>query len=226
MLAQQRPFEGEKKFTIPEFVVQGRRPPLPADCPPPLRLLVNSCWAPNPERRPNFASISQILASLLPSSVAISSASSFPSYSTSGSASSSSASSFGSSSSTTTTSFGSGSGTAASSLSSVFSASPGSSLLNGSGVAQDAGGTSALTEQLRSAISFSSSSSSSSSSSPSSGNGDCSPGSTPSDIVSPSHSSPSSAVSTPLSSSPVSSWTARKGTPTGIKKTKSPQSSM
>jgi serine/threonine protein kinase len=42
---------------IGELVVEGRRPEIPANCPPLFKVLIPKCWAQNAEERPTFADI-------------------------------------------------------------------------------------------------------------------------------------------------------------------------
>ncbi|OAY84804.1 Serine/threonine-protein kinase HT1, partial [Ananas comosus] len=42
-------------------IIANARPPLPATCPPALSHLISQCWATNPEKRPQFEDIVEIL---------------------------------------------------------------------------------------------------------------------------------------------------------------------
>jgi mitogen-activated protein kinase kinase kinase 9 len=47
-------------------VIQGKRPPIPSDCPDSWRKLMEACWAPDPVIRPPFARIQAALKSMQP----------------------------------------------------------------------------------------------------------------------------------------------------------------
>jgi hypothetical protein len=40
--------------------IQGRRPPIPMDCPPALRVLINACWRENPKARPSSKEVCRV----------------------------------------------------------------------------------------------------------------------------------------------------------------------
>ena len=59
--ATRKNYFGEISFmsAIENRVIDGQRPPIPDDCHPALRRLIESCWAGNPDQRPSFATVKQ-----------------------------------------------------------------------------------------------------------------------------------------------------------------------
>ncbi|KUF78471.1 LIM domain-containing serine/threonine-protein kinase [Phytophthora nicotianae] len=53
--------QGMNPFQLMTAVVNGLRPVIPISCPPALARLMRSCWHQNPDMRPSFPEISQIL---------------------------------------------------------------------------------------------------------------------------------------------------------------------
>ncbi|GMF09843.1 unnamed protein product [Phytophthora lilii] len=53
--------QGMNPFQLMTAVVNGLRPVIPINCPPALARLMRSCWHQNPDMRPSFPEISQIL---------------------------------------------------------------------------------------------------------------------------------------------------------------------
>ena len=52
------PFEDMTPVQVAYAVVnKNLRPPIPSDCPTPLRNLMEQCWTANPDRRPSFFQI-------------------------------------------------------------------------------------------------------------------------------------------------------------------------
>jgi hypothetical protein len=56
------PYEGLSQIQAALGVLNHHlRPTVPADCPPFLRTLMTLCWGPEPEKRPTFAQILEML---------------------------------------------------------------------------------------------------------------------------------------------------------------------
>ena len=51
----------DNPFAIPALVVNGVRPPMPAEMPPRLASLITSCWSGSPRLRPSFAQVEGVL---------------------------------------------------------------------------------------------------------------------------------------------------------------------
>jgi len=50
---------------IATFVLEGKRLPIPEACPTVFRTLMESCWAQNPDQRPEFTTVLAVLGSSL-----------------------------------------------------------------------------------------------------------------------------------------------------------------
>ena len=62
IMTQEEPYkEMTHSWDIAEFVLQGKRLPIPADCPALLRDLITKCWAQNPQDRPTMKEIVSVL---------------------------------------------------------------------------------------------------------------------------------------------------------------------
>jgi serine/threonine protein kinase len=62
---QKDPFSFLKKvWDLPEIVLRGNRPEIPAECPPEYSALITQCWAHLPENRPSFPDLVELLAPL------------------------------------------------------------------------------------------------------------------------------------------------------------------
>lgn len=57
LLTRQVPYQGEHPIRLLSKILEGFRPTVPADCPPPYRQLMEQCWQENPEARPSFFQI-------------------------------------------------------------------------------------------------------------------------------------------------------------------------
>jgi serine/threonine protein kinase len=62
LLTSGLPFDGVEVAQLPKRVVGGLRPEIPRDTPPELAALIASCWHEDPQKRPTFQQISQLLA--------------------------------------------------------------------------------------------------------------------------------------------------------------------
>jgi predicted hydrocarbon binding protein len=51
------PFTDIHSFSIPVAVIKGDRPPVPKDCPPPLKKLIRQCWDSKPAKRPALSKV-------------------------------------------------------------------------------------------------------------------------------------------------------------------------
>ncbi|KAL6053872.1 DEP domain-containing protein [Balamuthia mandrillaris] len=62
LVTMQEPYPEESLLKVAlEVVKEGRRPVIPSDCPPVFRDLMTRCWKEDPEERPGFAEILEIL---------------------------------------------------------------------------------------------------------------------------------------------------------------------
>ncbi|KAK8892736.1 hypothetical protein M9Y10_029977 [Tritrichomonas musculus] len=61
IIAGEHPFQDMSPFEIITKVVNGERPPIPSKVPECYRMLIEKCWAPDPNSRPTFAEIVQII---------------------------------------------------------------------------------------------------------------------------------------------------------------------
>ena len=59
LLTRKEPFTEFSDYNIfVNAIVNGKvRPPIPDDCEPSLRDLIQACWHPEPSRRPSFADV-------------------------------------------------------------------------------------------------------------------------------------------------------------------------
>lgn len=67
IICREIPFEDEEPAAVGRLTVQGERPDMeaiPPDCPPPLMDLMKSCWDAQPQKRPDFGYILNVLASV------------------------------------------------------------------------------------------------------------------------------------------------------------------
>jgi serine/threonine protein kinase len=57
LLTRQQPFPKLRlKEEVKRAVLAGDRPPIPSNCPPLLKELIENCWKKNPKDRPTFKS--------------------------------------------------------------------------------------------------------------------------------------------------------------------------
>jgi serine/threonine protein kinase len=66
MLARRPPFAGLCPERISELVVNGKRPDVPSTIPVPLMQTIVKCWAQEPQDRPDFAELWQLLHNVQP----------------------------------------------------------------------------------------------------------------------------------------------------------------
>jgi hypothetical protein len=55
------PYDKFSKWDLENFVISGKRLPIPNTIPPPVRVLIDRCWQHDPAARPEFKEIEQIL---------------------------------------------------------------------------------------------------------------------------------------------------------------------
>ncbi|AGO84667.2 Serine/threonine protein kinase [Pandoravirus salinus] len=65
VLTRRRPYEDLNFVNVTMSVLEGRRPPLPADCPPVLARLIEACWHDKVAKRPTMAAVVETLGALL-----------------------------------------------------------------------------------------------------------------------------------------------------------------
>jgi len=59
---QKDPFSFLKKvWDLPDIILRGNRPEIPADCPPDFSAIITACWAHLPESRPSFPDLVEAL---------------------------------------------------------------------------------------------------------------------------------------------------------------------
>lgn len=58
IIMQEQPYMDFKyAWDVADFVIQGKRLPIPDNCPQMLQDLISQCWAQNPEDRPTMAEV-------------------------------------------------------------------------------------------------------------------------------------------------------------------------
>jgi serine/threonine protein kinase len=65
VLTRRRPYEGFNFMNVTMSVLEGKRPPLPGDCPPVLARLIEACWHDNVAKRPTMATVVETLGALI-----------------------------------------------------------------------------------------------------------------------------------------------------------------
>ena len=67
LVTRRHPFEEFRWMSDLEMsVIDGKRPDIPLDCPAPWKELTELCWHQDPEKRPSFAKIQQVLIDIQP----------------------------------------------------------------------------------------------------------------------------------------------------------------
>jgi Leucine-rich repeat (LRR) protein/tRNA A-37 threonylcarbamoyl transferase component Bud32 len=65
VFTQEEPYKDIKySWDLADFVLQGKRLPIPADCPNQFRELISTCWAQNPQDRPTIQQIVHLLSTI------------------------------------------------------------------------------------------------------------------------------------------------------------------
>jgi hypothetical protein len=62
---QQEPFKDMQTFSIPQAVIDGKRPKYPADTNPDYESIMTQCWDADPSKRPSFSSLEKTFVELL-----------------------------------------------------------------------------------------------------------------------------------------------------------------
>jgi hypothetical protein len=61
MASRKQPFAGRNFMGVSLDVLEGKRPQLPADCPPQFAKAVKKCWHAKPEKRPAMEDVLTLL---------------------------------------------------------------------------------------------------------------------------------------------------------------------
>jgi hypothetical protein len=65
VVARRQPYCGRHFLTVSLDVIAGKRPPLPADCPPGLRDLIQRCWQSDAAARPGMDEVLTALETMM-----------------------------------------------------------------------------------------------------------------------------------------------------------------
>nr|UMO80375.1 Serine/threonine protein kinase [Pandoravirus aubagnensis] len=65
VLTRKRPYDGLNFMNVSLDVIEGKRPPLPNDCPPALADLIKACWHAKPSKRPTMVDVIGALTTIL-----------------------------------------------------------------------------------------------------------------------------------------------------------------